>query len=389
MITLGRVRLATSRRAVPRRGRHGRPARTRRAPSRTSRSARTDACWRRTTSTASRSSTPRRTPSVRSIKAAEPDGSFDAAWSPDGTRLAVTGTGAAMVELYDTATWQLVAPERWAADRAVRRPSGAVRRDRPQRSRRDRAGGSTSPERRRVLAGLDASSSREPTTARSGRGTRRTGAPDRAPAAARRARPRPGVQPGLERARGRLRGRWRRGPRRGVRPGRVDAALHGEHGRRATAAPGGGRVQPRRDGPRDGRRYGRRPVLGRDDRARRSARASSRRPAGSSTSHGRRRATTLVSSGTDGTVRLIDVATKTVAGVLPGLENEWVDATPSPDGSRLYVAYANGQAFDWAIDPAVWARDACDDRRSHPDAGGMGPVPAEPPVRPRLHAVTR
>ena len=69
--------------------------------------------------------------------------------------------------------------------------------------------------------------------------------------------------------------------------------------------------------------------------------------------------TTLVSSGTDGTVRLIDVATRTVAGALLGPGNDWVDATTSPDGSRVYVAYANGRAFDWSIDPAVWAKDAC------------------------------
>ena len=69
--------------------------------------------------------------------------------------------------------------------------------------------------------------------------------------------------------------------------------------------------------------------------------------------------TTLVSSGTDGTVRLIDVATRTIVGALPDPGNDWVDATISPDGSRAYVAYGNGRGFDWAIDPAVWARDAC------------------------------
>ena len=68
---------------------------------------------------------------------------------------------------------------------------------------------------------------------------------------------------------------------------------------------------------------------------------------------------TLVSSGTDGTVRLIDVATKTVADELPGFLNQWVGATPSPDGSRLYVTYEHGQAFDWATDPAILAADAC------------------------------
>ena len=46
--------------------------------------------------------------------------------------------------------------------------------------------------------------------------------------------------------------------------------------------------------------------------------------------------TTLVSSGTDGTVRLIDVATKTVHALLPTPENVWVDAATSPDGSHLY-----------------------------------------------------
>ena len=32
---------------------------------------------------------------------------------------------------------------------------------------------------------------------------------------------------------------------------------------------------------------------------------------------------------------------------------------PRRTAPALYVAYANGQAFDWAIDPAVWAADAC------------------------------
>ena len=68
---------------------------------------------------------------------------------------------------------------------------------------------------------------------------------------------------------------------------------------------------------------------------------------------------TVISSGSDGTVRLIDVPTKTVEGILPGFDNDWVDAASSLDGSRVYATYGNGRAFDWAIDPAVWARDAC------------------------------
>ncbi len=99
--------------------------------------------------------------------------------------------------------------------------------------------------------------------------------------------------------------------------------------------------------------------------------------------------TTLVSAGTDGTVRLIDVATKTVADVLPGLENLWADATLSSDGSRLYVAYENGQAYDWSHRPRRPGAGRMQHRRSHPDAGGMVPVPAQSRVRTRLRPVTR
>ena len=93
-------------------------------------SARMDACWQRMTPSGSRSSTRPHTPSsARSRHAA--DGSFDAAWSPDGTRLAVTGTGTEMVELYDTATWRPIARtveplQGPSADRAA-----YARRDRP------------------------------------------------------------------------------------------------------------------------------------------------------------------------------------------------------------------------------------------------------------------
>ena len=47
---------------------------------------------------------------VRRIPAHQPAGSFNVVWSPDGTRLAVTGAGKAMVNLYDTSTWQAVGP---------------------------------------------------------------------------------------------------------------------------------------------------------------------------------------------------------------------------------------------------------------------------------------
>jgi hypothetical protein len=57
-------------------------------------------------------------------------------------------------------------------------------------------------------------------------------------------------------------------------------------------------------------------------------------------------------------VRLIDAATKTVAGVLPGLANDWVDATTSGRLQRLRRVRER-PGFDWSIDPTVWARDAC------------------------------
>jgi WD40 repeat protein len=68
---------------------------------------------------------------------------------------------------------------------------------------------------------------------------------------------------------------------------------------------------------------------------------------------------TLVSTGTDGTVRLIDADARTIAGVLPGLENSDVDATVAPTGTRLYAVYNTGQGYDWSIDPQVWAGHAC------------------------------
>ena len=163
------------------------PAQTRRAPSRTSRSARTDACWPRTTSTGSRSSTPRRTPRCVRSSAAVPNGSFDVAWSPDGTRLAVTGSGAEMVDLYDTATWQLVSPDGGPlAGPFADRPASSDEidpNDPTETGRRLNVASAVafSPDSARVVAGADD-------------GTvwtwdARTGAPVGAPAAARRAGP--------------------------------------------------------------------------------------------------------------------------------------------------------------------------------------------------------
>jgi hypothetical protein len=48
-----------------------------------------------------------------------------------------------------------------------------------------------------------------------------------------------------------------------------------------------------------------------------------------------------------------------VANILPGVDNSWADAALAPDGKRLYATFANGEGFDWALDPAVWAQRAC------------------------------
>jgi alkanesulfonate monooxygenase SsuD/methylene tetrahydromethanopterin reductase-like flavin-dependent oxidoreductase (luciferase family) len=66
-----------------------------------------------------------------------------------------------------------------------------------------------------------------------------------------------------------------------------------------------------------------------------------------------------VSSGTDGTIRLVDVKTRSVAGILPGPDNTWVAAIMDPVGQRLVAEYATGQAFDWTVNPDDWARQAC------------------------------
>ncbi len=68
----------------------------------------------------------------------------------------------------------------------------------------------------------------------------------------------------------------------------------------------------------------------------------------------------LVSSGTDGTVQLIDVEARAASGFMPGIDGgQWVDAAVSPDGKHVVAAYENGDALDWSISRADWLTDAC------------------------------
>ena len=96
---------------------------------------------------------------VHTLSATQPDGSFNATWSPDGTRLAVAGTGTEMVNLYDTATWRLISPDGGAlpgpsADRAA--TSAEITRDPlvPQKLNIARAV-AFSPDSKELVAGGD------------------------------------------------------------------------------------------------------------------------------------------------------------------------------------------------------------------------------------------
>ena len=172
--------------------------------------------------------------------------------------------GRTIVELYDTATWQLVAPGRRVARAGPAPIVQRARRDRPQQSHRHRAAAQHRP-RGRVLAGLGGARRRR--RRRRGldvgcqdRSTRRT------PAAGRRARCSTSRS---TRYRTHSRSAHWADPQAGVAtvfaPGAREAAVHGQR-RRRLRPPGRRRLQPGRHRPRDGRRDGRRPVLERGDR---------------------------------------------------------------------------------------------------------------------------
>jgi DNA-binding SARP family transcriptional activator/WD40 repeat protein len=292
---------------------------------------------------------------IRQIKTQQPEGSFNATWSPDGTRLAVAGAGTAIAELYDTATWQLVAPAGGslvgpAPDRIARgdelNPNDPAETGRRVNIARAIA---FSPDSSELVAGADDGTVwtwDARTGAAVGQPLRLSGpvfdvAFDPVSGAlAIAAETRDGAGVAEVYAPG------ERTPRYTVNVdddyGRPEAVAFNPTG--TVLATGGGKGDVRFWDAATGAELGPRIV----------------------TSAGwvlhlawTKSGETLVSAGTDGTVRLIDVPTRTIAGVLPGPENAWVDASPSPDGSRLYVAYASGQAVDWALDPAAWAKDAC------------------------------
>jgi WD40 repeat protein/class 3 adenylate cyclase len=68
----------------------------------------------------------------------------------------------------------------------------------------------------------------------------------------------------------------------------------------------------------------------------------------------------VVSSGTDGATRLLDVPSRVLVGPpLPGLDGEPSAAELTPDGRRVIVVYESGTGFRWEVSPSMWKRHAC------------------------------
>ena len=290
---------------------------------------------------------------IRKLSSIHPDGSFDAAWSTDGTRLAVTGAGTAMVELYDTGTWRPIGGDGGAlqgpsADRAAT-PGEIVDHPLEPRLLNIARAIAFSPDSHELVAGTDDGSlwtwdarTGEP----AGPHLQLTGSildvafnpVSRALAVAYEDNQAAGVASVFE---------------RDARAPLYTVDVDGGFGTpQPVAFSPDGKVLATGGGKGDIRFWD--AATGSELGTRVRAAAGwvldlSWNPSG----------TMLVSSATDGTVRLVDVGTHTVANVLPGVDNDWVDAALSPDGKRLYAAYSNGEGFDWALDPTVWAQRAC------------------------------
>jgi WD40 repeat protein len=68
----------------------------------------------------------------------------------------------------------------------------------------------------------------------------------------------------------------------------------------------------------------------------------------------------LVTSGTDGTTRLWDVATRQELGSgLPGIQNASALAKFFPGSEQLVVPYSTGRTYIWDVRPRSLERRAC------------------------------
>lgn len=294
---------------------------------------------------------------VRRIQTGSTDAPAVAAWSPDGTRIAVTGDGTHVVTLYDTATWQpvggasLPGPAATRPARPHEAPLGPT--DDGKRPNASRALG-FSADSSRLVAGTDAGELLV--------WDARTGAL-LGPAIAMGG---PVLGLAVDHAHGRVAVAFNPlGPDGTIAGGRAavlapgapspsftvdvdgdyghaDAVAFSPDGR--TLATGGGTGYVRLWDASSGTAVGR-PVL--------AAAGWVTSIAWSSDGH------ELVTGGTDGTVRIIDVAADSVAGTLPGLDNQNVDAVFTRDGRRIVASYDSGTAFEWSTSVTDWAARAC------------------------------
>jgi WD40 repeat protein len=69
---------------------------------------------------------------------------------------------------------------------------------------------------------------------------------------------------------------------------------------------------------------------------------------------------TLVTAGSDGQIRLWDVASRRPIGTpLPGPENVNAIAYFAPDGKDVLAVFRDGRGYRWDIRIAAWERQAC------------------------------
>jgi WD40 repeat protein len=68
---------------------------------------------------------------------------------------------------------------------------------------------------------------------------------------------------------------------------------------------------------------------------------------------------TLATGGDDGVIRLFDLPSQRLLGILPAVPNRFAAPLFTRDGASLFVITDAGVAYRWDIRAASWARNAC------------------------------